>query len=264
MSIVKEYFEDVLSRMGYGDTEVYYSLGYCQGDGVAFYGEIDLERVARRILGPKRHIEAVLNVLADEGGKYGIERPRVQRIPGRGRYDHAFTMEIGGDLEFLDEDDVDSLTREAWAEFTEALLEDVQRISYRLERDGYALYEAFLTNEDEEQVLYERCVGNCRVRVRTRADEDAPSMFATARECEDFREVCFSLIQGELAVVSMVAEIFNLDDEDGGPLVDSSLYEVDIKIKDGKPVRQDFLPIARELVSEAAAALRPTDEKKAA
>ena len=35
-----EDFKTQLAELGFEETEVYWSLGYCQGDGVAFYGRV--------------------------------------------------------------------------------------------------------------------------------------------------------------------------------------------------------------------------------
>lgn len=40
---VKEDFKDTLHEIGLGELKAWWSLGYCQGDGVAFDGQVDLD-----------------------------------------------------------------------------------------------------------------------------------------------------------------------------------------------------------------------------
>ncbi len=42
-----EDFKTQLAEQGFEETEVYWSLGYCQGDGVAFYGRV-YRKVSRK------------------------------------------------------------------------------------------------------------------------------------------------------------------------------------------------------------------------
>ena len=43
-----EDFKSQLAEFGFEETEVYWSLGYCQGDGVAFYGRVHAENLKEK------------------------------------------------------------------------------------------------------------------------------------------------------------------------------------------------------------------------
>lgn len=54
-----EDFKTQLAEYGFEGTEVFWSLGYCQGDGMAFYGRVDAENLKEKDLGAKRLIAAL-------------------------------------------------------------------------------------------------------------------------------------------------------------------------------------------------------------
>lgn len=44
--MIKQHFQNELVKCGYpDDLTIEYSLGYCQGDGVAFYGDLSVDDV---------------------------------------------------------------------------------------------------------------------------------------------------------------------------------------------------------------------------
>jgi hypothetical protein len=54
-----EDFKTQLAEFGFEETEVYWSLGYCQGDGVAFYGRVYPESLKEKDRKAKRLIAAL-------------------------------------------------------------------------------------------------------------------------------------------------------------------------------------------------------------
>ena len=54
-----EDFKTQLAEFGFEETEVYWSLGYCQGDGVAFYGRVHAESLKEKDRKAKRLIDAL-------------------------------------------------------------------------------------------------------------------------------------------------------------------------------------------------------------
>lgn len=54
-----EDFKTQLAEFGFEETEVYWSLGYCQGDGVAFYGRVYPESLKEKDRRAKRLIDAL-------------------------------------------------------------------------------------------------------------------------------------------------------------------------------------------------------------
>ncbi len=138
-----EDFKTQLAEYGFEGTEVFWSLGYCQGDGVAFYGRVDAENLKEKDLDAKRLI-AALEAASDE---LCIE------ITGRNsHYHHWNSMTV--EIEFENErEDVDlpvrlKIARPALREnLEEYLAEKVKKISRALEKSGYAEIE-YRTGEE--------------------------------------------------------------------------------------------------------------------
>jgi hypothetical protein len=129
-----EDFKTQLAEYGFEGTEVYWSLGYCQGDGVAFYGRVSKESLKEKDRVAKRLIAA----LEAAGDEFYIE------ITGRNSHYHhwnSMTIEIEFENEIDDEDLPARLkiARPALREnLEEYLAEKVKEISRELEKSGYA------------------------------------------------------------------------------------------------------------------------------
>lgn len=153
-----EDFKTQLAEFGFEDAEVYWSLGYCQGDGVAFYGRIYPESLKEKDRTAKRLIDA----LHTAGDELYIE------ITGEGgHYHHWNSMTI--EIEFENESDDEDLparlkiARPVLRENLEEYLnERVKEISRELEKSGYAeieyRYDETAIREDlqEREHLYEK------------------------------------------------------------------------------------------------------------
>jgi hypothetical protein len=145
-----EDFKTQLAEYGFEETEVYWSLGYCQGDGVAFYGRVYAESLKEKDQTAKRLIDA----LHTAGDSLYIE------ITGaNGHYHHwnSMTVEIEFESETEDEDlpvrlkIARPVLRE---ELEEYLAERVKEISCELEKSGYAEIEyAHDENAIREELL---------------------------------------------------------------------------------------------------------------
>lgn len=138
--------------------EVYWSLGYCQGDGVSFYGRVWAQDLKEKDARAKILIER----LEKAGDDISIE------ISGaNGHYHHwnSMSVEVEFDSELEDEDLPSRLkiARPVWREeFEEYLSEKVKEISRELEKSGYAEIE-YKSDEDtikndllEREHLYEK------------------------------------------------------------------------------------------------------------
>ncbi len=129
-----EDFKTQLAEFGFEETEVYWSLGYCQGDGVAFYGRVHPESLKEKDRKAKRLIAA----LEAAGDELYIE------IAGKNSHYHhwnSMTVEIEFENEIDDEDLPARLkiARPALREDLEEYLADkVKGISRQLEKSGYA------------------------------------------------------------------------------------------------------------------------------
>lgn len=147
-----EDFKTQLVEYGFEETEVYWSLGYCQGDGVAFYGRVHPESLKEKDRRAKRLIAA----LEAAGDSLYIE------ITGaKDHYHHWNSMTV--EIEFEnDTDDEDlparlKIARPALREnFEEYLAEKVKEISRELEKSGYAEIEYRYDEETVRNDLTER------------------------------------------------------------------------------------------------------------
>jgi hypothetical protein len=153
-----EDFKTQLADFGFEETEVYWSLGFCQGDGVAFYGRVHPESLKEKDGQAKRLIDA----LEAAGDALYIE------ITGEcGHYHHwnSMTVEIEFENESEDEDLPARLkiARPVLREnLEEYIAEKVKEISRELEKSGYAeieyRYDEGAIRDDllERENLYEK------------------------------------------------------------------------------------------------------------
>lgn len=153
-----EDFKTQLAEYGFEEAEVYWSLGYCQGDGVAFYGRVYAESLKEKDSKAKRLIDALYTA----GDSLYIE------ITGEGGHYHhwnSMTVEIEFESE-TDDEDLPARLKIARPvlreELEEYLGERVKEISRELEKSGYAEIE-YRYNETaireelrEREHLYEK------------------------------------------------------------------------------------------------------------
>lgn len=147
-----EDFKTQLAEQGFSDVEVYWSLGYCQGDGVAFYGRVCPVSLKEKDRKAKRLIDA----LEAAGDALYIE------ITGAGgHYHHWNSMNIEIEFENESEDEEKparlKIARPALREnLEEYLTERVKEISRELEKSGYAEIEYRYDEETIRNDLTER------------------------------------------------------------------------------------------------------------
>ena len=122
--LLPEVFGPKLEEWGFPTDQVEWSLGYCQGDGVAFYGSIDLEQFIRK---------------AKVAGKYAILVRKCEADATIGRnsfghhYSHWNTMDVG-----LRSYGTETPQRNEWCESLRELLDEaVKDVSRELEKAGY-------------------------------------------------------------------------------------------------------------------------------
>jgi hypothetical protein len=155
-AILTEDFKMQLAERGFPNVEVFWSLGYCQGDGVAFYGSVYPEDLKKKDPPARKFIEA----LEKAGDVLSIG------IAGENNhYHHWNSMTV--EVEFESEEDclpprlriARPVLREQLEEY---LAEKVKEISRELEKSGYAEIE-YRTSEGavrddlrESEHLYEK------------------------------------------------------------------------------------------------------------
>lgn len=129
-----EDFKMRLTEYGFEDMEVFWSLGYCQGDGVAFYGRVDAENLKKK----DSNIESLIEQIEASGDEISIE------ITGRNNHYHhwnSMTAEVEFENE-TDDEDLPSRLKIALPVLREELEgyfgDKVKEISRELEKSGYA------------------------------------------------------------------------------------------------------------------------------
>lgn len=118
-----EQFIEVLKEWGFPTDDIEWSLGYRQGDGVAFYGPIDLDTYAKKTNTIKRARELHFNILRNSWATH---------------YSHFNTMTV--------EFDYDDDSRYA-RKLREQIADDVVKVSRELEAIGYAEFDRISSRE---------------------------------------------------------------------------------------------------------------------
>ena len=151
-SFLTEDFQYQIAEKGFEAVKVYWSLGYCQGDGVAFYGSVFTSDLKAKDTNAGKLIER----LEKAGDEISIE------ITGsNGWYHHRNSMTVEVDFENeTDDEDLPARLKIAlpvWREdFESYLSERVKEISGELEKSGYAEIEYHYEDETIKKDLMER------------------------------------------------------------------------------------------------------------
>ncbi len=143
---ITEDLTSALEEKGYEGFDLFWSLNYCQGDGVGFYGRLfttDLVKLAERLLSDKDYQRLKLvGTLADF---------EIEIYDTNNRYNHYNSMKV-----FLD--DVQSLEDfpkiwELLKKLERAIAEDIREVSKELERKGYEQIEYYFSKEYAEDEI---------------------------------------------------------------------------------------------------------------
>lgn len=145
VEVLTDNFRYELKNYGFDDdVRVEWSLEYCQGDGVAFYGSIDLEKVLLNHLDDfTKDEQRRLYWLNNE---YGISIETVRNSYGR-RYSHANTMDVNVDCDYHVDYRQTELYDEVLKKLEEVVLNDIQSLSHKLESQGYEFIERMESDE---------------------------------------------------------------------------------------------------------------------
>ena len=162
---IAESYRYALEELGYPISDIKFSLSYCQGDGMAFYGRVELpEFLAKRMTDSclefkivdenRKTLQELYKELGD-GINY-IDCNIIRRNCGY-RYSHHNTMrvEVGGDYaQALNHGYDGKLTLERFDEVANDLQAwistDIKDLSRLLEKQGYA---------EVEYVQSDECIG---------------------------------------------------------------------------------------------------------
>lgn len=141
--MINENFQEKLSEEGYKDCEIAWSLAYCQGDGVAFYGFPDISKLIESFYNEERTKKRLKKVI--ELIECGIE---VKRNEYSNHYSHSKTMtvELDYDYTMYYEKKYPKMIKLIEA-FVSKIKVDVIRLSKELENEGYKALDYY--NSDE-------------------------------------------------------------------------------------------------------------------
>lgn len=132
-SVLTEDFKMQLAERGFADVEVFWSLGYCQGDGVAFYGSVYPTDLKEKDRDAKKFIEALER--AGDSLSIGISGEN-------NHYHHWNSMTVEVEFECETDEEIPArlkIARPVLREDFESYLDEkVKEISRELEKDGYA------------------------------------------------------------------------------------------------------------------------------
>lgn len=204
-SMLGEYFTRELKAAGYEphNDGVYWSLGYCQGDGMAFDADCDLDvLIGRLMLGSMK--AAVW---------HAIEKTENFRVVVKhgGKCCHSRSMSVEAEDWRVEECCTRSEQR-AWDWLIGAIEADVERISERLEKDGYSLLEGcnpswFVKDKpttDDAAIWRTFETENFRVVQKLVQDDDYNGYtFGNEHDHDDVKRI----VRGEVVVCGVVVEI---------------------------------------------------------
>lgn len=220
--MIKTNIENTLTALGYLDMEVAYSLGYCQGDGVAWYGELSRESLAillPRLLGEltsTNEVAKILGVLRDYRRYEKIEITRNCH-----RYCHENTMTLNSSVEFrglIDEDDEHAMSAaevtpellahwdELWEVFIPKLQRDMRATSLKLRDEGYAILES---TSREKVSVWKFATANFTVEFYELPVEGGDFEWLDA---DVQSSTIQAMIRGEQRYVNLKAEVFSCHD----------------------------------------------------
>ncbi|HDZ39957.1 MAG TPA: hypothetical protein ENH62_17075 [Marinobacter sp.] len=264
------YFKQRLEWLGYEDMECQYSLGHCQGDGVAFYGTVELNEILlKRVLymGPNSTATSRFKAITEYAKWLALSqffRIEIQCIDSR--YSHSGTMRVCIEV---DEDDLEEAIESGsipWVstadetvtnlcdELESMIEDDAKQVSRLLETEGYEFADAEGLGYSEESTAYTEQRASFRVTVeiveRHDTDWDELDALIGLDSGDDLGFIHSTLKQirdGELRVASLRAVLESID-EDG-----DVLSEIDYAFIGGvtyNPKTRDFGGAEEELASE--------------
>ena len=158
ISEIEHKFEKLLEEYGYPTDDIRYRLTYCQGDGVAFYGTINLENfIFNRFLDLSEDLTKDdlrrINYIVKEGLCIHIEKSQSFHL-----YDHYNTMivwEEDADA-YMHEDsskkDIDNMIISV-KKLREFIEDDIVNLSIKMESIGYDIIEEYKSDKSVEDYL---------------------------------------------------------------------------------------------------------------
>lgn len=149
---LKEFFSQELAELGYPVDDINWSLGYCQGDGMSFYGKIEnVKKVALAIGLSQSEAEylkdySITIIKNGWGSRYchwntmGINEESIEDS-------QFYELNENGKKIKSEDPNVDYIVNKIYDKFRAALLPHIQQTSKRLETKGYEIIEGNRSKE---------------------------------------------------------------------------------------------------------------------
>ncbi|QLB12796.1 hypothetical protein EV697_101493 [Bisgaardia hudsonensis] len=233
MNVLTAYFNTQLVQAGFPDDfEINWSLGYSQGDGMAFYGDIEhtywlglFQRIYPNQKRKCRKFERLVRSLI-EWQSYGDSLISINRNHHGYHYSHFNTMSLDApsadDFCFFNDERAKKEWyfptykvgeyQALWDEFVVDLTEYIQDLSKQLAQEGYRIIEA---TPYQKEVAYQFETQHYRVEFVTEPHEFYAHHFETYMyDCdfEDVESLCKSVLNGT-RIANVYAQV--LDKETG-------------------------------------------------
>lgn len=220
MNLLHAYFSSQLVDAGFpDDLDIHWSLGYCQGDGMAFYGRISftemIELVRKIYVHDKRKQRMLVRLIqAIQEWDYD-ETFEIYRNQFGYHYSHFNTMTLSittsANLRFFDESQGKAdwyfpLAKKhrymsLWDDFIQDLDDYIRDISRRLEREGYGIIEA---TPYEERIAYQFETVNYRIELVAKPVDFG---YFFPYEDEDMTQLCQGFIDGRSQCAELCAVV---------------------------------------------------------
>jgi hypothetical protein len=143
---VRELYQTRLSELGYPVDQIYWSLNYCQGDGMAFYGPLYTETL----------VKLRDRLMPGEGRSLPVtffeEYVTMSISDFNTHYNHYNSMHLDIDLYR----DISAKRQKALDKFYGLILDDIKNTSKELEAEGYQILEGFQDEEYLNEALADR------------------------------------------------------------------------------------------------------------
>lgn len=140
---LNDMFQEHLDEAGFPSMDIMWSLGYCQGDGVAFKGSIDMDELAK-------HDEYIVEQLA-RGVLLGVNPDDWEwsgKIEQRGNYCHWNSMDVELNWDYTADDQIEHAANEIARAIRDHIAERCKQLSREMEKLGYAEIEYQTSDEN--------------------------------------------------------------------------------------------------------------------
>lgn len=275
MNILKSYFNTQLVKAGFPDDfQIEYALSHCQGDGIAFYGDIEhtywlglfqyiypnqkrkyrkFERLAKSLIKWQSYRGSLISIERNRFG-YHYSHFNTMNLRAPMATDFCFFNDIRAQKEWYFPATKVKEYQALWDEFVGDLAEYIRDLSKRLAREGYRIVEA---TPYQTEIAYQFDTANYRIElVQTPCEFYAEKPEWLFGDLCDVDEMMQSVVEGKIHFANLYAQV--LDKQTGLSLGEDHLSNLSFSPKD-----RSFSGYKTELISNAIADARRNVQKYA-